>query len=348
MTGANSTDNSKLSQAKKDGRKGGNRKRATAEQFLAKARKVHGNKFDYSKTVYSGSTKKVVITCRAHGDFQQGASRHLRNKHACPECAAELIPKAMLRTTKMFISAANKKHDYKYDYSESEYIGGTEDLIIICPEHGSFKRTATNHLAGYGCNICAGVRDRVRDTNSFIIRANEVHGEGRYDYSRSIYISSREKIKIMCSEHGFFEQPASNHLQGNGCSACATELAGGYSRSDYVRICDKNNNGNASLYVIRCYNGSESFYKIGRTSTSLQTRFHNRQKMPYSFESLYIVSGRAGYIYDLEVRLHSLLKSCKHKPSIDFRGHTECFGAIKPIDRLLKKLSLDSQLQLIA
>ena len=47
----------------------------------------------------------------------------------------------------------------------------------------------------------------------------KVHGD-RYDYSLSDYVNSRTKVKIICKEHGVFEQIPTSHLQGNGCPKC--------------------------------------------------------------------------------------------------------------------------------
>ena len=57
-------------------------------------------------------------------------------------------------------------------------------------------------------------------TKEFIDRAKIVHND-KYDYSDSEYISSKNKIKIMCPNHGVFEQVASAHLFGIGCDNCA-------------------------------------------------------------------------------------------------------------------------------
>ena len=70
--------------------------------------------------------------------------------------------------------------------------------------------------------------------------------------------------------------------------------------------------------------------------------------MPYEYSVECVIDGEAGYIYDLEVKLHLLLKNKSYEPSIKFRGYTECFTTIKPITRLLKELSNTDQLQLIA
>ena len=70
--------------------------------------------------------------------------------------------------------------------------------------------------------------------------------------------------------------------------------------------------------------------------------------MPYDYTTEYEIEGEAGYIYDLEVKLHLLLKNKSYEPSIKFRGYTECFTTIKLVERLLKELSNTGQLQLIA
>lgn len=52
-------------------------------------------------------------------------------------------------------------------------------------------------------------------------RLNKVHNS-YYDYSNSVYISIRTKIEIICPEHGVFYQTVHDHLNGHGCSRCAS------------------------------------------------------------------------------------------------------------------------------
>ena len=59
----------------------------TTEQFISKAKEVHGGKFDYSKTKYINNATKVCITCPIHGEFWQVASTHINLKCGCPLCA---------------------------------------------------------------------------------------------------------------------------------------------------------------------------------------------------------------------------------------------------------------------
>ena len=63
-------------------------KRVNQEMFIAKARAVHGDKYDYSKTDYQNMGSKVLIVCPRHGEFWQRAQSHILG-NGCPECKRE-------------------------------------------------------------------------------------------------------------------------------------------------------------------------------------------------------------------------------------------------------------------
>lgn len=77
------------------------------EDFIERARKVHGDKYGYSKVVYVKSKLKVTITCMIHGDFTQTACNHLKGA-GCPQCKRTKISEAMRR------SALNKR-DWNFE-----------------------------------------------------------------------------------------------------------------------------------------------------------------------------------------------------------------------------------------
>lgn len=58
----------------------------------------------------------------------------------------------------------------------------------------------------------------------FLDRANKIHGD-YYDYSLTEYKLSKQKVKIICPEHGVFEQTPDGHLSGKGCKRCGVERA---------------------------------------------------------------------------------------------------------------------------
>lgn len=122
-----------------------------------------------------------------------------------------------------FIEKANKRHNFKYNYEKVEYIGSKNKVCIICPEHGEFWQEPAAHVRGNGCPICANYKrgiDKRWDKDKFIQESIKFHGE-KYDYSQVEYKNVREKVKIFCPEHGFFEQLPSVHIQGQGCPKCA-------------------------------------------------------------------------------------------------------------------------------
>ena len=192
-------------------------KKLTTEDFIRRAKEVHGDKYDYSKVDYIDNRTKVCIICPEHGEFWQQPRNHLLGQ-ACPKCAYKTRWESRGRiTTENFIKKARKVHGDKYDYSKVEYKGTHTKVCIICQEHGEFLQTPHNHLHSQGCLACSGRKQLT--TEEFIRRAKEVHGD-KYDYSKVEYINSHTKVKIICPIHGEFEQEPNSHLEGKGCPNC--------------------------------------------------------------------------------------------------------------------------------
>ena len=128
-------------------------RKLTTEEFVQKAREVHGDKYDYSKVEYKNNKEKVCIICKedGHGEYFKEPSKHLGGQ-GCPKCSG----KAKL-TTEEFIEKVRRIHSDKYDYSKVEYKNNKEKICIICPEHGEFYQTPNSHLQGRGCPKCGAV-----------------------------------------------------------------------------------------------------------------------------------------------------------------------------------------------
>lgn len=56
-------------------------------------------------------------------------------------------------------------------------------------------------------------------TEEFIQRANSIH-KNKYNYSKVVYTKGKDKVCIICPEHGEFWQEATSHLMGCGCPKC--------------------------------------------------------------------------------------------------------------------------------
>lgn len=124
--------------------------------------------------------------------------------------------------TKEFIERAIVIHKDKYDYSLVKYKNMHEKIKIICNVHGVFEQTPHNHLR-HGCRKCFFENRKKTIENRILDRFRNVHNE-TYDYSMVKYESMHKKIKIICKEHGIFEQTPANHLSGKGCYKCANNF----------------------------------------------------------------------------------------------------------------------------
>lgn len=185
--------------------------RLTKEEFVEKARKVHGDKYDYSKFVYVNNHTKGIIICKKHGEFLQQAQYHIRGR-GCQKCLGKNL------SNKEISEKFNIIHKYKYDYSKFMYVSSKSKGIIICRKHGEFLQNPYYHIRGIGCAKC--YFSKLRSTKEqFIENAKKVHGE-KYDYSKFEYINSRTKGIIICKRHGDFLQNPHSHLRKEGCKKC--------------------------------------------------------------------------------------------------------------------------------
>lgn len=125
----------------------------TLETFIEKARKTHGNKYDYSKVNYIDSQTKICIICPEHGEFWQKPNNHIHG-WGCAKCSGMLK-----KTTEEFINASKEKFGDKYSYEKTKYISNKKRLILTCKEHGDFSVYPNLHLyRGQECPLCSMYR----------------------------------------------------------------------------------------------------------------------------------------------------------------------------------------------
>jgi len=186
-------------------------KQFTKKIVLDKLKHVHLDKYDYSMLEFKNTNSKVKIICEKHGVFEQKLIKHL-NGQGCPKCYNRN------KTVDDIKNSFFNIHKNKYDYSLFiNYINNTQKIDIICAEHGIFKQKVYNHLEGKGCSKCSKVYSP--NTDDFIEMCKNMNGD-LYDYSLVKYINCKTNIKIICKEHGVFEQTPSNHLNGQKCPFC--------------------------------------------------------------------------------------------------------------------------------
>ena len=125
----------------------------STEEFINRARKKNGDKYDYSKTKYIDTDTNVTIICPIHGEFKMSPHNHLKG-HGCPRCSFQRLGLIKRKTLETFIGECKQVHGDKYDYSKVEYINNDTKVCIVCSKHGEFWQKPVKHLGGQGCPIC--------------------------------------------------------------------------------------------------------------------------------------------------------------------------------------------------
>lgn len=129
-------------------------KRLTLNDFVVKSKRIHGDKYDYSKTVYVNSRVKVEIICPIHGTFLQKAGKHLLGCGCC-KCGHEKVGENCRFTQDEFLHRCNKIHNNTYDYSHVKYVDCRRKIQIGCKKHGLFFQSPVAHIhQKQGCPKC--------------------------------------------------------------------------------------------------------------------------------------------------------------------------------------------------
>lgn len=186
------------------------------ERFKVEAKIIHGDRYIYDLVDYKHSEIPVDIICRIHGIFKQTPHAHLKGQN-CFKCSRVVAIEKTKLTPETYFERANLKHNYKFDYTNSKYLGTAYPITYICPEHGEVTQNAGGHL-DYGCERC-GHDTKVVPFEEFVERAMVIH-KGLYTYLKEGYTNISSKIKCICNKHGIFEQVGDDHLKGSGCPMC--------------------------------------------------------------------------------------------------------------------------------
>lgn len=209
--------------------------RLSTEKFIAKAREIHGLKYDYSKVKYTGNKFDICIICPIHGEFNQSAKGHLSG-YGCPKCG---IKKRMVK--KLFngivdyrdIDSSLDRLAFKY---WNDMINRRQNSTMlkkfptymecsVCEEWLIFSNFMEwfreNHIEGceldkdilvkgnkvYGPDTCCFVPHQI---NTLIIRPNRIHKEYpigvSFDFSRGKY-AAHGRINGKQTSLGRFNTP---------------------------------------------------------------------------------------------------------------------------------------------
>lgn len=202
--------------------------KSNIDEFIKKAKKIHGQKYDYREAVYVDCKTKMKIFCKEHKKiFLQNANNHLQGQ-GCPCGKNERTGIGNLKLNKQtFIAEAVKIHKDRFDYSLIVYKDIKKLIKIICKEHNHvFEQSPDSHLRSkWCCPLCIEEQKKMtkkKTTKEFIEEAKKVHGD-KYKYDEVEYISNNKKIKIYCKKHKnyFYQLPRSHISSKAGCPVCS-------------------------------------------------------------------------------------------------------------------------------
>lgn len=291
----------------------------STEEFIEKAKIIHGYKYDYTKTVYVDCYAKVCITCQIHGDFMQAPCKHLQGR-GCPFCA-KLSRAAKCNKGLKFVERAKEIHGDKYDYSLVYYKTCKDRVEIICNTCGNhFTQTPDNHInLKRGCPVCKGSRISQSKTSPHEKWVESIR-------SRNPYVEILEEIirwdkKVLCCckncSHTWLTVPSSLK-QGHACPRCAKT---GFLSHD-----------NGKLYIMVDDPEVPTFMKIGVSHNESKRRdqiLKSAQRSGASIRDLHIVKtleGSTENMLAVEKSVHKAFSKYKINFPVKFDGSTEFFN----------------------
>ena len=190
--------------------------------FIERARFIHGEKYDYTNVVYKNARTSVKLRCNiCLNNWLVSPYSHAKPNNTgsgCPYCAG------FFRTTEDFIKAAKLIHGLKYDYSCVNYVNAKSKVKIYCSKHNKSWLTTWHSfvIKGHGCSKC-GREINKPSIESIIDKFEKVHNK-KYDYKKFlVWDGWHSKIEVLCKiheNHSFYPTPASHFYGLSGCDLC--------------------------------------------------------------------------------------------------------------------------------
>jgi hypothetical protein len=128
-------------------------RKKTDGQFRKDAQLAHPDLYEYLEP-YQTARTKMAIRCRRCGSlFKMTPNAHLYGQ-GCDHCRRRESREGVRYTQQELLSKMSELHGWRYGYDLGDYRSVDENITIICPEHGPYRATPSNHLRGKGCAKC--------------------------------------------------------------------------------------------------------------------------------------------------------------------------------------------------
>jgi predicted Zn-ribbon and HTH transcriptional regulator len=98
------------------------------DEFISRAKVIHGDKYTYCRDRYTSISEGVVVTCKDHGEFTQRGSDHIHKGSGCPACGVLKDSKPQIEISK-FIERFGYETVRNYKFSDSKH-----EIDVFIPE----------------------------------------------------------------------------------------------------------------------------------------------------------------------------------------------------------------------
>lgn len=220
-----------------------------AEKYKKKLDEKYSGRFTFNFIDYSDERKQITFHCNKCRNNFLKTPLSLLGDGLCRFCPEENHLSKISKNTFLQEVHKNQSHEIEYDYSLiPDYFFKSSEIMIKCLKCQTvFSQLALYHMKGHGCSVCANElsgrkKRKIKTKEEFINQAKIVHPEGNYDYTNSIFIDMYTNIQIYCKKHKkYFNQTPLNHLRGNKCRECGTEIGRKNNIESFEDFCNKAN-----------------------------------------------------------------------------------------------------------
>lgn len=278
---------------------------SNTEEFINKARKIYGYKYDYTLVEYRDSKSKVKIKFNGVV-YEQTVNQHLGGK---------FVENGWVRVTLTdFLVKSKEIHGDKYDYSLVDYID-TKTKVKIKYNDVIYEQIPSHHMRG----VCPERKTYKPSTSEFITKAKAVHGD-KYDYSLTVYGKNNKTNVAIIYDGVIYYQTPLVHLKGG----CPENISVKYTVSECVEK-SKNVYGDMYDYTNSTYDDREFTFMCNGIEYQQNISTHLNGCLPLNmYKSKSKISKGESKIksfldnYNIIYQREKIFKECKNISALPF------------------------------
>lgn len=118
-------------------------KHVSFDEFVKRAREIHGDRYDYIEESYISYGRPMNIICKKHGVFSATPNNHIHNKSGCSKCKMSHLENEVM------VKLENQKIDYKWQHRDIWL--GLQSLDFYIPSKNIAIECQGKQHFGIGC-----------------------------------------------------------------------------------------------------------------------------------------------------------------------------------------------------